>query len=64
MLKEHGLPEKIMPHDVSTRWNSTFDMSDFAVEYKVAIDTITDKHKLGLSSYALDKHEWELLRQV
>ena len=64
MLKEHGLPEKIMLCDVSTRWNSTFDMSNFAVEYEVAIDIITDKHKLGLSSYALDEHEWELLRQV
>ena len=37
---------------------------DFAVEHEVAIDTIRDKHKVGLSSYALDEKEWELLRQV
>ena len=53
-----------MLRDVSTQWNSTFDMSDFVVEHEVVIDMITDKHKLGLSSYALDEKEWEFLRQV
>ena len=37
-----------MPHDVSTRWNSTFDMLDFAINYRKAIDAMTDKRKLGL----------------
>lgn len=63
-MKEHGLPDKNLLRDVSTWWNSSFDMVDVAIDYGVGIDAITDKVRLGLSSYALDKHEWDLLRQV
>jgi len=31
ILEQLDLPDRIMPHDVSTRWNSTFDMLNFAV---------------------------------
>ncbi|KIM56445.1 hypothetical protein SCLCIDRAFT_132648, partial [Scleroderma citrinum Foug A] len=64
ILKEHGLPDKNLPHNVSTQWNSSFDMADVAIDYGVGIDAITDKVRLGLSSYVLDEHEWDLLRQV
>jgi hypothetical protein len=53
-----------MPRDVRTRWNSTFDMLDFALLYRVAINAITDKARLGLVNLALDDDEWELLRQL
>ncbi len=53
-----------MPHDVRTCWNSTFDMLDFALLYRVAINAITDKARLGLINLALDDDEWELLRQL
>jgi len=36
----------------------------FAIEYQEGIDSVTDKHRLGLSMYALEEDEWELLRQV
>ena len=35
-----GLKPRILPRDV-TRWNSTFDMLSFALEYRAAIDAIT-----------------------
>ncbi|KAF8837319.1 hypothetical protein BDN67DRAFT_860273, partial [Paxillus ammoniavirescens] len=47
-LGELKLPVRIMPRDVSTRWNSTFDMLEFALKYRQAVDAITDKRKLGL----------------
>ena len=31
----------MIPHDVATQWNLTFDMLDFAVEHITAISTIT-----------------------
>lgn len=39
-------------------------MGNFVLEYQVPIDSITDKCKLGLTTYALNDHEWELLRQL
>ena len=32
-LVELDLPIQIMPHDVSTCWNSTYDMVRFTIEY-------------------------------
>ena len=58
------MPIKIIPRDVSTHWNSTFDVADFMCEYHVAIEAITDKWRLGLTDLALDDHEWDLLKQL
>ncbi|KAJ7801836.1 hypothetical protein B0H14DRAFT_2159890, partial [Mycena olivaceomarginata] len=33
--------ERIIPRDVRTRWNSTYDMLAFAEEYRPVIDAIT-----------------------
>ena len=53
-----------MPRDMSTCWNSTFNMLDFAINYRKAIDAMTDKRKLGLGEYELDDHEWTLVMQL
>ena len=41
-----------------------FDMLDATLTYQAAIDEITNKHKLRVSEYTLDSHEWELLQQL
>ena len=64
MLKDLDMPIKMIPHDVSTHWNSTFDVADFVCKYHVAIEAITDKQKLGLTDLALDEHEWGLLKEL
>ncbi|KAF8265274.1 hypothetical protein EI94DRAFT_1437269, partial [Lactarius quietus] len=48
MLATHHLPHHMMPHDVSTRWNSTFDMLKFAIEYHPTIDTMTTTRDFDL----------------
>lgn len=53
-----------MPRDVRTRWNSTFTMLAFAVEYKKAINEITADQELGLWKYELSKEEWEIVVQL
>ena len=63
-LSELCLTLKNLPRDVSTRWNSTYNMLECALKYWVGIDVITDKHKLELSSYGLSEKEWDLLEQL
>jgi hypothetical protein len=62
-----GMAEQTMPRDVSTRWNSTFDMLSFACEYKLAINVMTAKVENKLRPYEMNEEEWgyaEQLRQV
>jgi len=63
-LAAHKLPQRMMPHDVSTRWNSTYDMLNFAVTYHSAIDTMTAARDLGLRNYELDGAEWKLAGEL
>ncbi|KAJ6597666.1 hypothetical protein DFH09DRAFT_895554, partial [Mycena vulgaris] len=37
------LKERMIPCDVRTRWNSTYDMLYFAQNYRAAIDAITSE---------------------
>ena len=46
-----------MPQDVSTRWNSTFDMLEYTIKYRVAIDTMTADQDFDLHEYKLTPTE-------
>ena len=48
MLDENGLAKHVMPCNVLTRWNSTYDMLNFALNYRVALDLITANHDMKL----------------
>jgi len=54
----------MMPRDVATRWNSTYDMLDFAIKYHAAIDTMTAARDLGLRNYELDQAEWNIAKDL
>ncbi|KAG1853541.1 hypothetical protein C8R48DRAFT_565340, partial [Suillus tomentosus] len=40
-LRSLDMPVTLMPRDVATRWNSTFDMLKYALEHRKAVDVVT-----------------------
>lgn len=60
ILLAYKLPKRMMPRDVPTRWNSTFDMLEFAIQYRVAIDAMTADRDFGLREYELTPTEWNI----
>jgi hypothetical protein len=54
----------LMPRDVATRWNSTFDMVDYALEHRAAVDTVTQQRDLHLRMLELADHEWVIVEQL
>ncbi|KAJ7323688.1 hypothetical protein DFH08DRAFT_711760, partial [Mycena albidolilacea] len=57
----HKHKERIIPRDVRTRWNSTYDMLRFAEQYREVIDAITSNKTYGLRKFELDDHEWKVV---
>ena len=53
-----------MPRDVSTRWNSTYDMLKFALDYRVALNVITGERDMKLRKYELKDTEWHIAGQL
>jgi hypothetical protein len=54
----------MMPRDVSTRWNSTYDMLDFALGHRSAIDSMTAARDYDLRKYELLPTEWRIAREL
>lgn len=55
---------RMVPRDVPTRWNSTFDMLHFAVKYHVALDEITAHRDMKLRRFELSEEEWNIAEQL
>ena len=54
----------MMPQDVSTQWNSMFDMLKFSIEYHRAIDAITAERTMKLRDYELGREEWKVAEEL
>ena len=63
-LSSCGLPRRMMPRDVATRWNSTYDMLSFALDFRPAIDSMTAKRELDLQKYELSPAEWGIAKEL
>ena len=60
----NALPPCLIPHDVKTRWNSTYDMLRVASEYHAAIDDITADKSVKLQKYKLDEEDWDVVKDL
>jgi hypothetical protein len=54
----------MLPRDVSTRWNSTFNMLDAALDKRKAINELTGDKKNKVRELELQEEEWEILEQL
>jgi len=53
-----------MPQDMSTHWNSMFDMLNFATQYHAAIDAMTVVCDFDLHQYKLVPTEWKISTEL
>ena len=59
-VKERVKPiQLIMPCDVSTWWNSTYNMLQFATKYCSALDIMMANHDMNLCKFELSEKEWD-----
>ncbi|EJD48352.1 hATC-domain-containing protein [Auricularia subglabra TFB-10046 SS5] len=63
VVKELHLPPRSLPRDMDNRWNSTFLLVQFVLQYKLAVDAFT-KSKVVLKPFTLRQPDWTLLDQL
>jgi len=54
----------MMPHDVATRWNSTYDMLKFTDKYRAALNVMTADCDMNLHKFELSKKEWAMATEL
>ena len=64
ILKNLEMSERLLPRDVTTRWNSTFEMLDFAFAHQKALDLMTQDQANGLREYELSGEDWIIVGQM
>ena len=64
VLKSLSLKPHMMQRDVSTCWNSTYDMLEFAAKYHVALDIMTANCDMKLHKFELSKKEWGMATEL
>ncbi|KAF5359917.1 hypothetical protein D9758_013966 [Tetrapyrgos nigripes] len=61
---DKGLDQKMLPRDVTTRWNSTYDMTSTSCDYRPAIDSMTADRANELRAFELSGEEWNIVGQL
>ena len=64
VLESLPLKPRMMPRDVSTCWNSTYDMVLFAIKYRAALDIMTADREMNLRKFELTKKEWGMASEL
>ena len=63
-LEDLELELKLIPRDVTTRWNSTYNMLCFVLEHRKAIDNYTGNRQNDLRGFELTVKEWGVVKQL
>jgi hypothetical protein len=63
-LEDLKIPYHIIPQDVQTRWNSTYDMLIFTYKHQKAFDNFTGDRGNDLHQFELKENDWGLVKQL
>jgi len=58
------LSKRMMPRDVATRWNYTYEMLNFAYTYRDAYNELSSNCDMKMRKYEIEDHEWEIVKQL
>jgi hypothetical protein len=58
------LSKRMMPRDVTTRWNYTYEMLTFAYTYRNVFNELTSNRDMKMRKYKLEDSEWEIVNQL
>ena len=58
------LSKRMMPRDVTTRWNYTYEMLSFAYNYRDAYNELSSNRDMKMQKYKIEDHEWEIVKQL
>jgi hypothetical protein len=58
------LASRIMPRDITTRWNYTYEMLTFAYSYREAYNQITSNQDMKMRKYELTRKDWKIVKDL
>jgi len=64
VCRQLSLKPRLIPRNVVTRWNSTYDMLRFTLKYCEAVDEITTDKSLKLHKFELEDEDWMIVEDL
>src|SRR6266511_959615 len=58
------LSKRMMPRDVATCWNYTYEMLNFVYTYRDAYNELCTNHEMKMQKFEIEDNEWEIVRQL
>jgi len=58
------LSKWIMPRDVATRWNYTYEMLNFTYTYREAYNELCANQDMKMRNFEVEDREWEIVKQL
>ncbi len=58
------LSKWMMPQDVATRWNYTYEMLNFAYTYRNPYNELCANRDMKMRQYEVEDYEWEIVKQL
>ena len=54
----------MMPRDVATRWNYTYEMLNFTYNYRDTYNKLCANRNMKMRKYEIEDYKWEIVRQL